>query len=333
MFRPAAGGAAPRNPLRRNRSVPFRGATAVAGSRAASRRGSPARQSLPAVAAHLGRPLRVRRPPGYPSSRSCNSFSGQEPLDGWESGVAPAAALAALLLVALSAVAFARPELSTRLPLGRVALVTAYFGIAVAADSRSRGRFLVGAAESAADVEFAYGAYIGLGAVAAMLLATVVLRRAEFQLLLRSPLAVAAMILAAGLLLVFLLPWRRFMGIRVHGNLRAGGPGRRRHGHLHTEGPARPWATRRALYCGCFQHRAVPVRAHPKARGSGSGSALTLAALAADRRDLTTGVGANPVVAARARRRPGSCSWPASSFPGRSSAIPRERSRLGGASR
>lgn len=144
-------------------------------------------------------------------------FQGQEPLDGWQSGVAPAEALAGLLLIALSAVALARPELSTRLPLGRVALVTAYFGIAVAADSRLRGRFLVGAAEPAADLEFAYGAYIGLGAVAALLLTSVVLRRAELQVLLRSPLAVAAVILAAGLLLVLLLPWRRFMGFEYTG--------------------------------------------------------------------------------------------------------------------
>jgi hypothetical protein len=143
-------------------------------------------------------------------------FRGQETLDGWESGVAPAAALAALLLVALSAVALARPELSTRLPLGRVAVAAAYFGIAVAVDSRSRGKFLISGAESAADLEFAYGAYIGLGAVAAVLLATVVLRQPELHLL-RSPLAVAAVIVAAGLLLVFLLPWRRFMGIEYTG--------------------------------------------------------------------------------------------------------------------
>ena len=143
-------------------------------------------------------------------------FRGQESLDGWESGVAPAAALAALLLVALSAVALARPELSTRLPLGRVAVVAAYFGVAVAVDSRSRGNFLVGAAASAANLEFAYGAYIGLGAVAAVLLATVVLRRPELHLL-RSPLAVAAVIVAAGLLLLLLLPWRRFTGMEYTG--------------------------------------------------------------------------------------------------------------------
>jgi hypothetical protein len=75
---------------------------------------------------------------------------------------------------------------------------------------------LVGAAESAADVEFAYGAYIGLGAVVAVLFAALVLRRAELGHL-RSPSAVAAVILASGLLLVFLLPWRRFMGMEYTG--------------------------------------------------------------------------------------------------------------------
>ena len=143
-------------------------------------------------------------------------FQGPEPVEGWESGVAPAAALAALLLVALSGLSFGRPELSSRLPLGKVAVAAAYFGIAVAADSHSRGRFLVGAAEPAANVEFAYGAYIGLGAGAAVLLAAVVLRWAELRLL-RSPLDVAALILACGVLLVFLFPWRRFIGMEYTG--------------------------------------------------------------------------------------------------------------------
>ena len=50
---------------------------------------------------------------------------GQDPLslDGWSSGVGPAAALSALLLAGLAAVAVARPNQLRRLPLGLCALV------------------------------------------------------------------------------------------------------------------------------------------------------------------------------------------------------------------
>ena len=138
-------------------------------------------------------------------------FAGREVLEGWDSGVAPAAALAALLLVGLSAVAFARPELASRLPLGRCALVAAYFGVGVAADTLSQGKTFVGQ-DAAADLRFAYGAYLGLGAAAAVLLAALALRWAEL-LQLRSPFAVAAAVLTSGLLLVFLLPWEQFIDV------------------------------------------------------------------------------------------------------------------------
>jgi hypothetical protein len=136
-------------------------------------------------------------------------FGGSEPFEGWVSGVAPAAALAALLLVGLSVLAFARPELAARLPLGRSALATAYFGVAIAVDTRS-------AATGYGDVRFAYGAYLGLGAAAAVLLAALALRRAELRQL-RSPFAVAATILTSGLLLVLLLSWSQFMEFEYTG--------------------------------------------------------------------------------------------------------------------
>ena len=133
---------------------------------------------------------------------------GQGPLEGWDSTVAPAAALAALLLVGVSAVAFARPALTNRLPLGRCALASAYFGVAVAVDTRAQGEPFVG---QDTDLSFAYGAYLGLGAAATVVLATLVLRRAEIGLL-RSPLYVTGVVLATGLLLVFLLPWATAAG-------------------------------------------------------------------------------------------------------------------------
>ena len=137
-------------------------------------------------------------------------FGGSNPLEGWDSGVAAAAALAALLLVGLSAVAFARPHLASRLPLGRCAFAAAYFEVAVAADTRSRGMLIFGGDESAAvDVHFAYGAYVGLAAAACVVLAASLLRRAELQEY-RSPSAAGAVVLASGLLVTFLLPWERF---------------------------------------------------------------------------------------------------------------------------
>jgi hypothetical protein len=131
-----------------------------------------------------------------------------EPLEGWDSEVAPAAALAALLLVGLSALALARPELTTRLPLGRSALAAAYFGLAVAVDPSP--------ASNTEDLRYAYGAYLGLGAGAALLLATLGLRRTELRKL-RSRLSATATILTSGLLLVFLLPWAQFMEFEYRG--------------------------------------------------------------------------------------------------------------------
>ena len=135
-------------------------------------------------------------------------FGGSNPLEGWDSGVAAAAALAALLLVGLSALACARPRLASRLPLGRGAFVAAYFGVGVAVDTRSRALFLGGDESGAVDVHFAYGAYVGFAAAAFMVLAALLLRRAELPQY-RSPSAVGAVVLAAGLLVAFLLPWER----------------------------------------------------------------------------------------------------------------------------
>ena len=154
-----------------------------------------------------------------PSSRSLHLFAGTESLEGWDSGVAPAAALAALLLVALSAVAYARPGLVARLPLGRCALVAAFFAVAVAAGTRSHAMSLTRGAEAndavGLQAQAAYGTYVGLGAVAVTLIAALLLRRAEVSAY-RSP-AVAGALLVLGLLVAFLLPWMRFDGFEYTG--------------------------------------------------------------------------------------------------------------------
>ena len=142
-------------------------------------------------------------------------FAGTESLEGWNSGVAPAAALAALLLVGLSGAVYARPGLVTRLPLGRSALLAAFFAVAVAVGTRSHAMSLTRGAEANGGVDLqaqtAYGTYVGLAAVAVTLLGVLLLRRGELSAY-RSPAAVAGALLVLGLLVAFLLPWTRFAG-------------------------------------------------------------------------------------------------------------------------
>ena len=130
-------------------------------------------------------------------------------VDGWSSGIGEATALAALLLAAVAILALARPELADRLPLGLCALVVGYFGLALAVQARSvaHQRDVM---TRGIDVEFqfAWGAYLGVGAALAVLLAAAAMRRQEL-LPARSFPSCAALALAIGLLVAFLLPWAR----------------------------------------------------------------------------------------------------------------------------
>lgn len=142
-------------------------------------------------------------------------FAGTESLEGWDSPVAPAAALAALLLVGLSGAVYARPGLVTRLPLGRSALLAAFFAVAVAVGTRSHAISLTRGAQANGGVDLqaqaAYGTYVGVAAVAVTLLGALLLRRGELSAF-RSPAALAGALLVLGLLIAFLLPWTRFAG-------------------------------------------------------------------------------------------------------------------------
>lgn len=136
-------------------------------------------------------------------------FAGAHVLDAWQTGgMAPATALAALLLIGLSGLAWVRPGVVSRVPIGRSALVAAYFAVAVAVETRSVGMAYI-RTDQFAGIDFAYGAYIGLAAAVAMVAGAALLRWGELQMY-RSPLAGAAVVLASGLLVAFLLPWERF---------------------------------------------------------------------------------------------------------------------------
>ena len=198
-------------------SVPSCGAAAVAGTPAAPGRGSPARalylpwQRLSSISRSSGSSV-------DPSSRSSTS-SLERVAGGWDSGVAPAAALAALLLVALFGRGSCSPRSPARLPLGRCALGRGVFRDRCRRRCSLHGMSLTRGAEvnDAVDLRAqAAGTYVGLGAVAVTLLAALLLRRGELSAY-RSPAAVAGALLVLGLLIAFLLPWMRFDGFEYTG--------------------------------------------------------------------------------------------------------------------
>ena len=137
-------------------------------------------------------------------------FGGIDSWDGWYSEVAPAAALASLVLMALAAAALV-PGLGERLPIGRTALTAAYFGVAVAFDMRSRAQLYGGNIELG-DYHLGYGAYLGIAGAVVLLVGAGLLRRQEVLENSSLPAAVAS-VLVIGLLVAFLLPWYRFAEI------------------------------------------------------------------------------------------------------------------------
>lgn len=129
--------------------------------------------------------------------------------DGWASSIGAAAGVAALALAAVVVAALLRPHLAARLPVGRMALLTAYLAVAGAVQLRSvRGTYQTfGAFRS--HVELSYGTYLALAIAANTLVAAVVLRREEVFSRPR-PERLLALALGLGLLVAFLLPWHEF---------------------------------------------------------------------------------------------------------------------------
>lgn len=138
-------------------------------------------------------------------------FGGMDSWDGWYSEVAPAAALATLVLIGLVAAVLVRPGLEERLPIGRSAMIAAYFGLAVAFDVRSRAQ-LDGGNIDLGNYHLDYGAYLGIASAVVLLAGAGSLRRQEV-LESRSLPAGIATVFVSGLLVAFLLPWYGFVEI------------------------------------------------------------------------------------------------------------------------
>jgi hypothetical protein len=137
-----------------------------------------------------------------------NFFSAGSNSDGWTTEAGVLASLAALVLVAAAAVALVRPGAGgRRLPLFPFALAVAYLAIA--------GLVVLHAEEALSDslptdggvhYHYAYGAYLGITAAAVALLAAAFLERVKLA---RRPTGaeLIAVLLSAGLLVAFLLPF------------------------------------------------------------------------------------------------------------------------------
>ena len=128
--------------------------------------------------------------------------------DGWTTQGGVVASLAALVLVAAAAVALVRPgSTGRRLPLLPFALALPYLAIAGLVSLRAE-EALLGTVQSNRSGQYhpAYGAYLGIAAAVVGLLAAAFLERARLA---RRPSGVEliALLLGAGLLVAFLLPW------------------------------------------------------------------------------------------------------------------------------
>jgi hypothetical protein len=127
-------------------------------------------------------------------------FSGTGSRDGLSAEVGRAAALFALLSAVLAAAAWVRPGLARRLPLGRCALLTAYFALGVGIEIRRQ------ALPDELGFHYAYGAYVGLAAAIVVLVAAGIARRGELARY-RSSARLVPLVFVGGLVVAFLLPW------------------------------------------------------------------------------------------------------------------------------
>jgi hypothetical protein len=142
---------------------------------------------------------------GQPVCGLLHLFSDERTTHGLSSELGRAAALVALLLSALAAAAWARPSLGCRLPLGRCALLAGYFGLAVGVETHTSAN------PKGFDAHYAYGAYVGLAALIVILAAAGAVRGRELTRYVSAS-RLILLVLVAGLLVAFLLPWSEQSG-------------------------------------------------------------------------------------------------------------------------
>jgi hypothetical protein len=142
-------------------------------------------------------------------------FSGGNS-DGWTTQAGVVASLAALLLVAAAAVALVRRDAVSRLvPLFPFALAVLYLAIADLVALHAEEALLESfQSNRGAQYHYAYGAYLSVAAAAMAVLAAAFLERARHA---RRPssVEVIALLLGAGLLVAFLLPWETAGGSKA----------------------------------------------------------------------------------------------------------------------
>jgi hypothetical protein len=134
-------------------------------------------------------------------TQSCESLGpfGCRSIGGWDS----AAALVAVLLALAAAAAAWNTALLPRLPLARLALLGAYFGLVVDVHVRSIASLLRAEGFS---VHHAYGEYLGLFAVIVVLAGAIFLRRNEVVRR-RAPVDLLVIGLTVALAVSSLIPW------------------------------------------------------------------------------------------------------------------------------
>ena len=144
------------------------------------------------------------------STRPPQHLLGGTSSDGWSTEATVLASLVALVLVAGVAVGLVRPVTrGRRLPLFPLALALLYLAIAGLVTLHALRTLEATTQQNrnpALHFHFAYGAYLGVAAAAIALLAAVFLDRARLA---RRPSGIesTAILLGAGLLVAFLLPW------------------------------------------------------------------------------------------------------------------------------
>lgn len=130
---------------------------------------------------------------------------GDFEIDGWTS-FGYASALFALGLAAAAWASLLNPRRAAALPLGRLALLVGYGAAAVAVETWYQRQYLDAAVDVRVRFHLAYGAYLGIAAGAAAVVAGLALRAPELRW--SSPVRLLTSAIAiAGLLVAFALPW------------------------------------------------------------------------------------------------------------------------------